>query len=186
MNVCAKSAAALLAAMALGSHALAQTEAPSIVALSYTEITSELMPRWDAAQPAAPGLRVEAVHWTQLGSNASFGLALGMALEPGLRDAYHRVRPGIGLRWRSNVSDRQRLDVATWRNFQAERGDAFALLDDAEPAPLTTRVEMQFVPPKGRGFGAEHGAIGLQLSSDTKLQLRIKRGGPMVYYRSKF
>jgi hypothetical protein len=181
MSIRAKTAAALLAATALADCALAQVDTPAT--LSYTEMSSELVPHWDLAQQ---GLRVQTVQWTQVGSNA-FGLALGMALEPGLHgDAYTRMRPGFGLRWRSQVNERQRLDVATWRHLQAARDDAALQLDGTEPAPLTTRIEMQFVPPKGRGFGAELGAVGLQLSSDTKLQLRIRRGGPMVYYRSKF
>lgn len=181
MNVRAKTAA-LLATMAVAQCAFAQADSP-LAAFSYNETSSELVPHWD---PAQQGLRVQTVQWTQVGASA-FGLALGMALEPGLRgEAYNRLRPGFGLRWRSRVNDRQRLDVATWRHLQTARDDDTLQLDGGEPAPLTTRIEMQFVPPKGRGFGAEFGAIGLQLSSDTKLQLRIRRGGPMVYYRSKF
>lgn len=185
MSVRAKTAAALLAATALADCALAQSEAP-VGPFSYTEMSSELLPQWDSAPSSLQGLRVQTVRWTQVGSSA-FGLALGMALEPTLRgDAYNRLRPGVGLRWRSNLNNRQRLDVATWRHLQAQRDDALALLDGYDPAPLTTRIEMQFVPPKGRGFGAEFGAIGMQLSSDSKLQLKIRRGGPVFYYRSKF
>jgi hypothetical protein len=188
MSVRAKTGAALLAVTALADCAFAQTDVPAgPFAFNYTETSSELLPQWDAAPSSLQGIRVQTVRWTQVGDNA-FGLALGMSLEPGVRgDSYARLQPGVGLRWRSNLGNRQRLDVATWRSLQERRDDAAAQFDGYDTAPLiTTRIEMQFVPPKGSGFGAELGAIGLQLSSDSKLQLKIRRGGPVVYYRSKF
>jgi hypothetical protein len=144
-------------------------------------VLTETLPRLD--EPYS-GTRVEAVRWNQSGSNA-LGFGLGVTLAPGIAvyDPRPRLHPGFGLRWRSTLGDGQRLDVATWRNLQAR---AINGSPDTEPAPIVTHIELQFSPAKAYPFGAELGAVGLRLSSEANLQLRIKRGGPMIYYRSKF
>jgi hypothetical protein len=169
--------AALLTLTGLAGGALGQEAPPPL--LSYTELSTELIP--SLSSPSA-GLRVEAVRWAAVGADGAFGLALGMVPVQGMNGGAARPSAGIGFRWRSHFGERQRLDVATWRHLPAADDD-----DAGVPvAPLTTRIEMQFIPPKNRGLGMESGAIGLQLSSDTKLQLKIRRGGPMLYYRSRF
>jgi hypothetical protein len=121
-----------------------------------------------------PASQIEATGWAQNGTSA-FGVALGASFSPTAPGAWRQTNSvGIGLRWRSTFDDRRRLDVATWRS----------LTDATETQPLTTRIEMQFSSP--RSPFTELGAIGMQLSSDTRLTMKLRRGGPMVYYRSRF
>jgi hypothetical protein len=51
---------------------------------------------------------------------------------------------------------------------------------------VTTRIEMQFTSPRSSVGLSDLGAIGMQLDGNAKLQLKIRRGQPMFYYRSKF
>ena len=125
------------------------------------------------------GPRVEAVGWAERGSNA-FGVALGSTLDrpataPRLGEQAS-ASMDVGVRWRSTVNARHRVDVAAWRALSGE--------DEERPA-VTTRVEMQFAAPRSKSF-AELGAVGMQLSGDSRLTLKIRKGRPMFYYRSKF
>lgn len=139
--------------------------------LPRTEFTAESVPRWDGGE-AQSGQRVEAVRWAGRDGHA-VGLAVGVAFEP-LASAQGAIpHAGLGLRWRSPLGPNRRLDIATWRS--------------ASPLPATARIELQFVPAQdSRAWVAEFGAIGVQLSGDSKLTLRVRGGKPMVYYRSRF
>jgi hypothetical protein len=138
-----------------------------------------------AGQPQArldnlpPDTRLEAVGWAGHGTSA-FGVALGSTLEraelPGRQADQPQASLDVGVRWRSVVGQRQRVDVAAWRDLSADV--------DQRPA-VTTRIEMQFSSPRTKGF-AELGAVGMQLNGHSRLTLKVRRGKPMFYYRSKF
>jgi hypothetical protein len=143
-------------------------------AAPYLEVSGERMPR---LADTATTTRFEAVGWSQRGSHA-FGVALGATFDPARFEPSGqpmRSSLGVGLRWRSDFSQRQRLDVATWHSFTD---------DVRDPPALTTRIELQFASPQTALV--DRGALGLQLSSDSKVAMRLRKGGPMVYYRSKF
>jgi hypothetical protein len=156
--------------------------APETPVLEVTENA----PRLELSEPG--GSRVEATRWQPAG-RVAYGVALGVTASPSaLNPAATVLLPSVGLRFRSRVADNHRLDVATWQDLPRQREANF---DYAQTGPTerltTTRVEMQFAPPKGSGLGLDMGgAVGLQMSANSKLQLRIRKGGPMFYYRSKF
>ena len=141
------------------------------------ELSGHTLVRVDGPEPS--NTRLEAVGWAERGSN-SFGLALGSTLDrPALVPRLgEQPAPSmdVGVRWRSTVNSRHRVDVAAWRALSGE--------DEERPA-VTTRVEMQFAAPRSKSF-AELGAVGMQLSGDSRLTLKIRKGRPMFYYRSKF
>ncbi|NML14120.1 hypothetical protein [Azohydromonas caseinilytica] len=124
--------------------------------------------------------QVELVRWAPAG-HGSWGMALGAS-----RDGTHSaVQPEVGLRWRSRVEGNQRLDLSAWRRLNTSLGDAGPGQAE-DPVTLRTRIELQFIAPRSSASLSELGAVGLQLGSDSKLSMRIRRGGPMVYYRMQF
>lgn len=57
----------------------------------------------------------------------------------------------------------------------------------ALPADLDLRAR-DYPEPDGYSLPStpELGAIGVQLQGDSRFLLRVRRGGPMLYYRAKF
>jgi len=45
---------------------------------------------------------------------------------------------------------------------------------------------VQWTSSRAGSLVPEFGAIGVQLQGDSRLLLRVRRGGPMLYYRAKF
>jgi hypothetical protein len=141
------------------------------------EVTGQTLAPIDGAEQG--NTRLEAVGWAVRGSS-SFGVGVGSTLDrkavaPRQVDGMQPTLD-VGVRWRSEVNSRQRVDVAAWRAVSGEV--------DERPA-VTTRVEMQFAAPRSKSF-AELGAVGMQLSGDSRVTLKIRKGRPMFYYRSKF
>lgn len=185
-------AAAGLAASCMPFAASAQAESleeiAALAAMPGTSVveTSSDAPRLDFSEPA--GSRVETTRWRPAGQVA-YGIALGVTASPSaLNPSATVLRPSVGLRFRSPVGESRRLDVATWQDLPPQREANFAYAQSGSSERFTTtRVEMQFAPPKGSGLGLDlGGAVGFQMSANSKLQLRIRKGGPMFYYRSKF
>ena len=141
------------------------------------ELTGQPAVRLDG--PEQGSTRLEAVGWAGRGSN-SFGVAVGSTLDRSVTTARpaEPLQPSmdVGVRWRSEVNQRHRVDVAAWRAVSGEVDERRA---------VTTRVEMQFAAPRSKSF-AELGAVGMQLSGDSRVTLKIRKGRPMFYYRSKF
>lgn len=124
--------------------------------------------------------RVELVRWASVRGGA-WGMALGAS-----RDGNNVPQPEIGVRWRSPLDRNQRLDLSAWRRFNTDAGLADAAGPGPAPVQLSTRIELQFIAPRSSTTLGESGALGVQLSSDSKVSMRIRRGGPMVYYRMQF
>ena len=170
--------AALITASSWGLASGQEIPADSTSVSPRFELSERTLARLDGPEPG--NTRVEAVGWAERGSN-SFGVALGSTLDrpapvPRLVEQAS-ASMDVGVRWRSTVNSRHRVDVAAWRALSGE-------VDDERPA-VTTRVEMQFAAPRSKSF-AELGAVGMQLSGDSRLTLKIRKGRPMFYYRSKF
>ena len=166
---------------AAGGTACAQDmAAASVEAMAMVprfEMTGQPLARLDG--PTDGSARIEAAGWAARGGSA-FGVAVGSSLDrmaalPGQVPQMHSSLD-VGLRWRSAVGARQRVDVAAWRELSGDPEDGKG---------VKTRVEMQFSDARSKGF-AELGAVGMQLSSDSRLSMKIRKGKPMLYYRSKF
>lgn len=122
--------------------------------------------------------RVEVVRWSAVGDSA-WGMALGAS-----REGNNPLRPGLGVRWRSRIDDHQRLDLSAWRHL--DNGGSAPAAPGAEPDEISTRIELQFSSPRSAAALGESGALGVQLSSSSKLSMRLRSGKPMVYYRMQF
>ena len=149
----------------------------AVAAAPRFEVTAQPVARMDFITD--PGTRVEATGWAS-GTTHAVGVALGtqfdrVAAMPGQAPQLE-TSLSVGLRWRSSLSARQRVDVAAWRRLAAAD----------EQAGLSTRIELQFSSPRSSVALADFGAIGMQLEGNAKVQLKIRRGKPMFYYRSKF
>ena len=147
---------------------------PSMVYLTGEEDRYADITRWTTTNP----------------QNGGLGLWLGVS-------DYHRInRPwekaylsernhlNLGLRWRSREMRGRRFDVSitAWQSEIENRDSGFSW---STVAPVQARAEVQWSGRKGR-WAPEFGAIGIQLERDSKLVLRVRKGGPMVYYRAKF
>jgi hypothetical protein len=148
----------------------------------------------DTRQPTAPwddqaSWRLRYVRWAPAGGGA-LGLSMGVggtqpvnaALPPALRDprAPTSLAPELGVRWRSSWAANRRVDVGAFGSY-----DDSAALPVAERRSYNARVELQFRENRSKfGFDSGNKALGLQLSGASRVMLRARHGGPMVYYRS--
>lgn len=95
----------------------------------------------------------------------------------------------LGVRWRSRLTGGRHLDVSAWAQTPqwGPSPDALGLIWQQQQQPVYgTRVEMQWASSKTRGLVPEFGAVGVQLQGGSRLVLRARKGGPMLYYRAKF
>jgi hypothetical protein len=176
----ARRALAAALVLACGSAgAQEDAEEPAAVAVAARlELNAQPVAHMDFI--ARPATSVEATGWAA-GPVHAVGVALGSRFDrsaalPG-QAPHLESSLSVGLRWRSALSDRRRVDVAAWRRV-AGASDS--------PARLGTRIELQFSSPRSSVALADFGAIGMQLEGNAKVQLKIRRGKPMFYYRSKF
>ena len=166
---------AALATLLTVATAAAQEYRPT-GSVSYALNTSTLRSLSDSGGEQS---RVEVVRWRSAGDNA-WGMALGAS-----RDGNNPLRPGLGVHWRSRIADRQRLDLSAWRHFD-NGGNPDPASPDAAAADISTRIELQFTSPRGSSGLGEGGVLGMQLSSSSKVSMRLRGGKPMVYYRMQF
>lgn len=124
-----------------------------------------------------------------------FGLSMGLsAPAPGaaaLPLANASVTPtnlDWGMRWRSRLTSGRHLDITAWTRAPqwAQPQDAMGLIWQSQQPTYGTRVEVQWASSRTRGLIPEFGAVGVQLQGGSRLVLRARKGGPMVYYRAKF
>lgn len=138
---------------------------------------------------------MDITRWLTPDSPSRFGLTLGVSAPaanfsaPGaLANSIAGSSPqptlqlDLGVRWRSQLQRGRHLDVSAW----AQTPDAMGLIWQTQPPTYGTRVEVQWASSRTRGLMPEFGAIGVQLQGGSRLVLRARKGGPMVYYRAKF
>jgi hypothetical protein len=149
---------------------------------------SESVPWIDGTGGASGVRRIDVVRWMRI-RDMNVGMSLGLSQPTGAAlDQRPAPTLSLGLRWRTPLDEGLRLDIAGWRWLNPTPRPADQLAagagDDASPPAYTTRIELQFVQPKG--LSTELGAIGMQLDGDAKVTLRVRHGGPMLYYRRSF
>lgn len=134
-----------------------------------------------------PPLRLEISGWSRPAAESAMGLTVGFDTAPSSPWADNRGSSSVdlGVRWRSPSVNQRRIDVVAFRRMNQPQ-DAYTLVNSADQPLYSARVEMQFQSAKFGGLAPELGAIGMQLNGGGKVVLRAKRGGPMVYYRSRF
>jgi len=143
--------------------------------------------------PPGTGARVDFTGWLTPGRPSSLGLSMGLrANGDALPHPYGMQppawQPDLGVHWRTRLSGTARLDFAAWARIPqgSPARDAMGLIWQDEPEPFGARIELQWKSSRTRGLAPEYGAIGLQLDNSSRLLLRARHGGPMVYYRAKF
>lgn len=138
--------------------------------------------------------QIGVTQWISPDRPHSMGLSLGVATPSGaipFPSATALPAPigiDLGVRWRSRLTGGRQLDVSAWARApqNTPATDAMGLIWSAQQPTYGTRVEMQWASSRTGGIVPEFGAIGMQLQSGSRVVLRAKRGGPMLYYRAKF
>jgi hypothetical protein len=136
---------------------------------------------------------LDVTRWLSQDPQSRFGLTLGLSAPTPFASApFAPMATGtgsqsapqldLGLRWRSELQRGRHLDVSAW----AQAPDAASQIWQTQSASYGTRVEVQWASSRTRGLMPEFGAIGVQLQGGSKLVLRARKGGPMLYYRAKF
>ena len=124
-----------------------------------------------------------------------FGLSLGVsapapsaATAPLAAGAVAPAGLDLGVRWRSRLDSRRHLDITAWAHAPSWRPpqDAMGMIWQSQQLMYGTRVEVQWASSRTHGLVPEFGAVGVQLQGGSRLVLRARKGGPMLYYRAKF
>lgn len=178
-----------------------QQESRAEGAIAY-ELSGAVLPRlddrlWSNAaahqQSAAASFsnatqHMDVTRWLTPGAQRSVGFSMGLASSApsanlGAGGPAGPVRMDLGVRWRSRLDSGRHLHVAAWAETPP---DTMGLIWQRQDLAYGTRVEMQWKSSSTRGLVPEFGAIGVQLQSNSRLVLRARKGGPMLYYRAKF
>lgn len=135
----------------------------------------------------------DSIHYTDITGWLTPRQASSLGLTLGVVSQMHGAAVGpqaydLGVRWRSQLDSRVQLDIHAWaRTSQRQaRSDALGMILYQDQPAFGTRVEVQWRTSRTHGLAPEFGAIGLELGGNSRLLLRAKRGGPMLYYRAKF
>jgi len=197
--------------MAEGAQMALQQEAAALGTQYDIEISSRVLPQLDDGATLAPAnlqgytgyhagqtRQIDITRWLTAppqGAWGQFGLSLGMntpsAAATALAQTHASVQPtslDLGMRWRSRLESGRRLDIAAWARAPqwSQPQDAMNLIWQSRQPVYGTRVEVQWASSRTRGLVPEFGAIGVQLQGGSRLVLRARKGGPMLYYRAKF
>lgn len=184
-----------------GTMVTLQSEERTAGPVSY-DIDSTLLPRPLAPIPARGGLangfnateQLALTHWFQPGGRHIVGISFGWTSAAPARHAptpQTNAAPqslDLGIRLRSRFGGGRHLDIYAWAQTPeiAPLRDAMGMIWEKQQPTFGTRVEVQWASSRTRGLVPEFGAIGVQLQGDSRLVLRAKKGGPMLYYRAKF
>ena len=136
---------------------------------------------------------LDVTRWLSQDTQSRFGLTLGLSAPTTFTSAPSAATAtgtgsqttpqlDLGLRWRSELQRGRHLDVSAW----AQAPDAASQIWQTQPPSYGTRVEVQWASSRTRGLVPEFGAVGVQLQGGSRLVLRARKGGPMLYYRAKF
>ena len=97
---------------------------------------------------------------------------------PGAESRRDAVVPTVSVGMRHSLSEQQRLSVYA--------GGSASLASASVGEFYTTKVKVEWLPTKNSSFGFEHSAVNLRFGANGNFALRVRRGGPMIYYRSTF
>lgn len=188
-----------------GEEAMALLQEESARSSLAYEVNSAVLPdRGDntgrgPAMAGGPGgnalstQHLDITRWLTPDSPTRFGLSLGLSAPaagavPLAAEAAAPASLDLGVRWRSRLESGRQLDISAWaRSPQgAQTPDALGMIRQARQPSYGTRLEVQWATAKTGGLTPEFGAVGVQLQSGSRLVLRARKGGPMLYYRAKF
>jgi len=188
-----------------GEEAMAHLQEESARSSQAYEVHSAVLPDMGdntgrgPAMAGGPGgntlstQHLDITRWLTPDSPTRFGLSLGLSAPaagavPLAAEAAAPASLDLGVRWRSRLESGRQLDISAWaRSPQgAQTPDALGMIRQAQQPSYGTRLEVQWATAKTGGLTPEFGAVGVQLQSGSRLVLRARKGGPMLYYRAKF
>lgn len=207
--------AAAAAEPAFGDDARSAWQNDAAASHTRYEVNTTVLPGGPEASPLYPAgaalsgsgtagatQYVDVTRWLDSGTPGSgFGLVVGLgAPAPSAATAATAAAwaaPGaatgplsmdLGLRWRSRLDSARHLDVSAWAQAPrwSQPQDAMGMIWQSQGPTVATRLEVQWASSRTRGLVPEFGAVGVQLQGGSKLVLRARKGGPMLYYRAKF
>lgn len=152
------------------------------VGVSYGSATSRVSVEVGAASLTAGSLGQAGAPLAQRPANT--GAATHQSLDPWLasysipgRGVYGSgAMPSVRLAYRHDFDRHLRL------NMEATRASAFS--QDAQQSLSATRIGFEYTPARNSAVGIERATVSLKMSGS--FSLRIKRGGPMLYMRTRF
>jgi hypothetical protein len=145
------------------------------------------------AQPSAPGMRNDssevAYRWWASSGRADLGLGLGAVT---LSSSPTGVIPGLatggggnviasstvltlGMRYRTSPGSSIYADASGWR------GNGF----DATDGGVAGKVGLEFKAAQSR-FNVAYGGLGMRLTGDSKMTVRLRRGGLGLFMKREF
>ena len=133
--------------------------------------------RWgvgDAREALDVGLGAGAYRLTPGTDPVGPGGAVGYATD-GRRDA---IVPTLSVGVRHSLSQQHRIDLYA-------SGSA-SLASPAVGEFYTARLKLEWLPTKDTGLGLEQAAVNMRFGPNSNLALRVRGGGPVLYYRAKF
>lgn len=145
-------------------------------------------------QAYRPTLRLDATQWLGVLNNGQWGLSVGISSSSQDHTTLLSSAPpptwgpSVGMHWRSALGGGIYVGVSTWTPIPWGWGAPTAtdMIWQGQKPTYATRLEVQWQSPRFGGLIPEWGAIGLQLEGDSRLLLRARHGGPMLYYRTSF
>jgi hypothetical protein len=144
------------------------------------------------AQPSAAGLRNEssevAYRWWASSGLADLGVGLGAAT---LRSSATGTVPGlvvggngnviasstvltVGMRYRTSPQSSVYADASSWRGNGADSNDGVA-----------GKVGLEFKSSQSR-FNVAYGGLGMRLTGDSRMTVRLRRGGLGLFMKREF
>ena len=97
---------------------------------------------------------------------------------PGAESRRDALVPTLSVGLRHSLSDGQRLSVYAGGSASvspASVGEFYA-----------TKVKVEWLPTRNSSIGFEHAAVNMRFGPTSNIALRVRHGGPMIYYRSTF
>ncbi|MBZ0224966.1 MAG: hypothetical protein WA917_10875 [Comamonas sp.] len=163
--------------------------------VEHAELSLEALP--DGVRSGALGNRLAVTRWGDAGVGVSLGmrttrwppLASGAGAVVGGADAVPASwGPQLGVHWSSRLSGRWRVKVSGWADLPSTGDGAFGAGQGlgTDLGGYTAQVQVQWQSARYGDLIPEYGAIGVQLQGGSRLMLRARHGGPMIYYRVRF
>ena len=175
------------AAVTQAANPLTGTATPSITLRGYSYPDYGVLPSSNALRQPGSMHYTDITGWLTPRQASSLGLTLGVVSYARGVEASPQAFD-LGVRWRSQLDRQIQLDIHAWARTAPPHAmpNAMGMIWQQDQPRFGTRLEVQWSSSRTRGLVPEFGAIGLQLEGNSRLLLRARRGGPMLYYRTKF